>query len=181
MINRPIPPARPVEISATTTPTTDAVAARRSAGTRYGTAAGNRSLNNVCRHDAAYESISSTAAGGAEVSPLRVPTATGKNARNAPSTAADSHRGHSKAPMCSFPPQLTTSGASAISGTVCDTTRYGRRPRSTTLKRAITIARPSPTSVPITNPASANRSENHAPDATVVTIGVENPRRSGWA
>ena len=33
MISRPMPPARPVEISATTTPTTEAVAASLSEGT----------------------------------------------------------------------------------------------------------------------------------------------------
>src|SRR6185436_14896945 len=41
MISLPMPPARPVEISATTTPTTDAVAASLRAGTMYGSAAGN--------------------------------------------------------------------------------------------------------------------------------------------
>ena len=49
MIRRPTPPRSPVEISATTTPTTDADAANRSAGMRYGTADGNRSLNITCR------------------------------------------------------------------------------------------------------------------------------------
>ena len=44
MISRPIPPARPVEISATTTPTTEAVAASFRAGTMYGSAAGNLQL-----------------------------------------------------------------------------------------------------------------------------------------
>ena len=47
MISRPTPPRRPVEISATTTPITDAVAASFSAGTMRGTAAGNRSLRIV--------------------------------------------------------------------------------------------------------------------------------------
>ncbi|CAB4585863.1 unannotated protein [freshwater metagenome] len=48
-----MPPFRPVEISATTTPMTDAEAANLSAGTRNGTAAGKRNLRNVCHHDAA--------------------------------------------------------------------------------------------------------------------------------
>ena len=104
MISLPMPPARPVEISATTTPTTEAVAASLSAGTMYGSAAGNLSLNSVWRQDAAYESMSSSDAGGVEVNPFNVPTATGKKARKAPSTAAESHLGHSKAPMWSLPP-----------------------------------------------------------------------------
>ena len=53
MIRRPTPPARPVEISATTTPITDAVAASFNAGIMNGTAAGKRSLRSVWRHDAA--------------------------------------------------------------------------------------------------------------------------------
>ncbi len=62
------------------------------------------------------------------MSPRSAPTATGKKARNAPITDADSHRGHTQSPTCTLPPQLTTSGARAINGTVCDTTRYGSRP-----------------------------------------------------
>ena len=77
----------------------------------------------------------------ADSRPRSVPTATGKKARKAPSTATDSHRGHSQPPRCSRPPQLTTSGARAIIGTVCETTRYGISPRRTTPKRAITHRR----------------------------------------
>ena len=51
MISRPTPPRRPVEISATTTPITDAVAASLSAGTMHGTAAGKRSLRIVWAFD----------------------------------------------------------------------------------------------------------------------------------
>jgi hypothetical protein len=50
---RPIPPEIPVEISDTTTPITEAVAPNFSAGTMYETAAGNRSRQSVCHHDAA--------------------------------------------------------------------------------------------------------------------------------
>ena len=84
--------------------------------------------------------ISSSDVADADSSPRSVPTATGKKARKAPSTATDSQRGHSHPPSCSRPPQLTTSGARAIIGTVWETTRYGIRPRRTTPKRAITVA-----------------------------------------
>jgi hypothetical protein len=52
-MSRPMPPRRPVEISATTTPMTEPVAASLSAGTICGTAWGNRRRRNVDHHDAA--------------------------------------------------------------------------------------------------------------------------------
>ena len=107
-----------------------------------------------------------------------MPTATGKNARNAPSTATDSHRGHSQPPIDTRPPQLTTSGARAISGTVCETTRYGSRPRRTTLKRAITVARAMPTMLPMAKPAAASRNEYQAASSTTSQIGRSDVRLS---
>ena len=53
MISRPMPPRVPVEISATIAPTTAAAAASCSAGIRYGTAAGRRSVRSVCQWPAA--------------------------------------------------------------------------------------------------------------------------------
>ena len=53
MIERPMPPGKPIEISATTTPTTDADAASRNAGTIAGTAAGKRRRRSVWPHEAA--------------------------------------------------------------------------------------------------------------------------------
>ena len=54
MTRRPIPPRWPVEISATTTPTTAAAAAEaQTAGTMYGTAAGRRTSRSVWPHVAA--------------------------------------------------------------------------------------------------------------------------------
>jgi hypothetical protein len=53
MTSRPMPPRCPVEISATTTPTTAAAAASRNAGTMYGTAAGRCSRRTVCTQLAA--------------------------------------------------------------------------------------------------------------------------------
>ena len=47
-------------------------------------------------------------------------------------TATDIHGRQVSSPMCSRPAQPTTSGASAISGTVWDSTTYGSRPRSAT-------------------------------------------------
>ena len=108
-----------------------------------------------------------------------MPTATGKKARNAPSTATDSQRGHSHPPIETRPPQLTTSGARAIIGTVWETTRYGSSPRRTTPKRAITVARRIPTTLPMANPATASRKEYHAPSRTTTQIGRSEVRLSG--
>ena len=47
MSMRPMPPCRPIDTSATTAPITALAAPRRSAGSRYGTDAGNRSLTSV--------------------------------------------------------------------------------------------------------------------------------------
>lgn len=80
-------------------------------------------MNSVRRHGEARLFISSSAAGFGDFRPRKVPTADGKNVRNAPSTEAVSQRGHSQPPICTLPPQLAMSGASAINGTVCEMTR----------------------------------------------------------
>ena len=106
---------------------------------------------------------------------------TGKKARKAPRSTTDNHRGHCHPNGCSRPLQLTTSGARAISGTVWDTIRYGSRPRRTTLKRAISTARPTPTVAPIgeSEQREAERvphaGEDDAPDlpARGAALGVE--------
>ena len=109
-----------------------------------------------------------------------MPTATGKKARKAPSTATDSHRGHSQPPRCSRPPQLTTSGARAIIGTVWETTRYGISPRRTTPKRAITIGqRRRRPRCRCRKPTRARRNEYHAPASTTRQIGRSDVRLSG--
>ena len=108
-----------------------------------------------------------------------MPTATGKKARNAPSTATDSHRGHSQPPIDSRPPQLTTSGARAISGTVCDTTRYGSRPRRTTSKRAITVASAMPTARADDEPGERpGGTSTRLPASTTCQIGRSDVRLS---
>ena len=167
-----MPPRRPVEISATTTPMTEPVAASLSAGTICGTACGKRSRRNV-GHQMRRRSASARATPAARRrSPRRQPTATGKNARNAPSTAADIQRGHTQSPICTLPPHVATSGARAISGTVWDITRYGIRPRSTSLKRAITTASAMPNAVPMTKPTSARRNEYHVADEHDAPVGA---------
>ena len=77
------------------------------------------------------------------------------------------------------PPQPTTSGARATSGTVWLMITKGRRPRSAVRKRCITMARPRPTTTPTSIPTSATRNVNHAPSSTTSQIGVSEPRRSG--
>ena len=174
-MRRPMPLRAAVEISATTTPITAPAAASLSAGTRNGTALGKRSVRMVCPPVAAKLRISSSEVAGADSSPRNAPTATGKKARNAPRIVTDSHRGHSHPPSWSLPPQLTTSGARAISGTVWDTTRYGSRPRRTMPKRAITVASPIPIALPSRKPATASRNEYQ--DASRTTCQMW---RSDW-
>jgi hypothetical protein len=88
-----------------------------------GTAAGKRSLNSVRDHGDARLFISSSAAGGGDCRPRSVPTAMGKNVRNAPSTLAVSQRGHSQPAISTLPLQVASSGASAMRGTVWEMTR----------------------------------------------------------
>src|SRR4029079_3434199 len=116
---------------------------------------------------------------GADSSPRRAPTATGKNERNAPSTVTESQRGHSHPNSSSLPPQLTTSGARAISGTVWETTRYGSKPRRTTPKRAITVANAIPTRLPSTKPVRARRNEYQAASRTTSQMCLLEVRLSG--
>ena len=90
---------------------------------------------------------------GADCSPRSVPTATGKNARNAPSTAPTSTAATRTPPTWSLPPQLTTSGASAISGTVWrDDEVRQQRPLDHARSAAITTASAIPTTTPSTKP-----------------------------
>ena len=53
------------------------------------------------------------------------------------------------------------------------------RPRSTSLKRAITTARAMPNTVPMAKPTSARRNENHVADSTTRQLARSLPRRSG--
>ena len=53
------------------------------------------------------------------------------------------------------------------------------RPRSTSLKRAITTARATPNTVPMAKPTSARRNENHVADSTTRQLARSLPRRSG--
>ena len=50
---RPMPPRMPIDTSATTAPSTALAAASRSAGSRYGTAAGSRRRMSVGQYPAA--------------------------------------------------------------------------------------------------------------------------------
>ena len=91
-----------------------------------------------------------------------MPTEIGKKARKAASTQTDSHCGQSHPKRSSLPLQLTSCGARAINGTVCDITIHGSRPRSTNLKRAITTAAAIPNNAPSASPKADRRNEYHA-------------------
>ncbi len=142
----------------------------RRAGTpapSYGTAAGKRSFRSVW-----------PPAGGVAVHQLerRSPTSTRARAacRRRSGRRRGTHRAATPTATAAHPsrtggacrPSSTTSGASAISGTVCDTTRYGSSPRRTTSKRAISTASATPTTAPSAKPDRARRNEYHAPRST---------------
>src|SRR5438046_10071437 len=113
-------------------PTTLAVAATLNAAKRYGAAAGSRNLKRTSRDDDAYDRISSRARGSGERRPRSPAIVTGKKVRYAEMTATASH-----------PPrnQITTTGAIAMIGTVCDATTYGTSARSRSGECTKTIAR----------------------------------------
>ena len=120
-------------------PTTLAVAATFSAEKTYGSEAGNFSFQSVAQRDAAYERISSSARGSRASRPRSVLIVTGKKVRYAAITATGIQTGSPLPPS-----QITTIGAIARIGIVCDATTYGRRPRRRRRKwwRTVPIARP---------------------------------------
>src|SRR5437763_14024135 len=129
-------------------PTTLAVAATLNAAKRYGAAAGSRTLKRTSRDDGAYDRISSRARGSGERRPRSPAIVTGKKVRYAEMTATASH-----------PPrnQITTTGAIAMIGTVCDATTYGTSARSRSGECTKTIARTRPSTAPKTKPPNASR------------------------
>src|SRR6266852_8600379 len=111
-------------------PTTLAVAATLKAAKRYGAAAGSLTLRRTSRDDDAYERMSSSARGSGERRPRSPAIVTGKKVRYAEMTATASQ-----------PPrnQITTTGAIAMIGTVCDATTYGTSARASTAECTNTI------------------------------------------
>src|SRR3954451_14321110 len=101
-------------------PTTDAVAATRSAENRYGIDVGTRSFQRMCQRLPANERMSSSARGSADCRPRSVLIVTGKNVRYAAITATEPHP-ESECGSLGFT-QTTTIGAMARIGTVCDAT-----------------------------------------------------------
>src|ERR671910_2761005 len=143
-----IQPPRPSWIedgsSPITAPTTLAVAATLNAEKRYGIAAGTRSFQKTDHSRAAYDRISSTAAGSAERNPRTVLTVTGKNVRYAAITDTRIQSFGVQPAMLTLPRPTTTMGASARIGIVWDATTYGMTPRCRTPKRAIRAPRRNP-------------------------------------
>src|SRR5918994_2173309 len=145
-----------------TAPTTLAVAAILNAEKRYGIAAGTRSFQNTDHSRAAYDSMSSTAAGSAERRPRTVFTVTGKNVRYAAITETRIQSFGVQPAMLTFPSPTTTIGARARIGIVCEATTYGMIPRCKTPKRAISAPSRNPTVAPIANPTAASFAVNRA-------------------
>ena len=73
---------------------------------------------------------------------------TGKKVKYAEMTATASHPPRS---------QITTTGAMAMIGTVCEATTYGTSARSSSRECTKTIAKPRPRSAPNTKPPNASR------------------------
>ena len=71
---------------------------------------------------AASDANSSTGARPGAASPRSAPTAIGKNARYEAITMTLAHGCHAHPRIAILPPQPATSGAIAISGTVCEAT-----------------------------------------------------------
>src|SRR5256886_17534522 len=111
-------------------PTTLAVAATLNAAKRYGAAAGRRTLRRTSRDDDAYERMSSSARGSGDRRPRSPAMVTGKKVKYAEMTATASHPPRS---------QITTTGAMAMIGTVCEATTYGTSARSSNRECTKTI------------------------------------------
>jgi len=92
--------------------------------------------------------MSSSARGSGERRPRRPAIVTGKNVRYAEIRATASHPP---------PSQITTTGAIAMIGTVCDATTYGTSARSSSDECTKTIAKASPSTAPKTKPPNASR------------------------
>src|SRR4029077_5964656 len=102
-----------------TAPTTHAVAATRNAEKRNGSDAGTRSFQNTAHSPAAYERMSSTAAGSADCSPRTVVNVTGDNVRWAAMIATRCQAWGDQPRTETFPSPTTTIGAIATIGIVC--------------------------------------------------------------
>src|SRR5262245_65007726 len=101
-------------------PSTLAVAEILSAVKMNGSAAGTRKRQRMLQELAAYDSISWTARGSGDLRPRRVLIVTGKKVRYAAITATDCQ------PCTPFEPRpITTIGAIARIGTVCEPTTKG--------------------------------------------------------
>ena len=174
--------ASPVEISATTTPMTAADAAEpERRHDRTARRPGSAGVRSVCapRRGVAVASARARCRRRLEAAQRRRRRPGRRRGTTRASTTA-SQRGHSHPKGWSWPPQLTTSGARAMSGTVCDTTRYGSRPRRTTPKRAISVGqRRRRRQRRRRSRTAARRNEYHAPRARPARSGVSDARLSG--
>ena len=126
----------PPKNSPTTAPMTLSVVAIRSAVNQYGRAFGTRSLPSICESPAAYDDISSSAAGSTLVRPRTVLTITGKKHISATIVI----RGR----RLSGPNQLSVIGAKAMIGIVLAPIATGSRTSRAVAQRAVA----SPATVP---------------------------------
>ena len=86
-------------------------------------------------------------------------------------SATDIQSCHSNEPISMREPQLFTTGAKAMSGTVWLSTIHGSRPHSARRQRCITSARPMPTTTPTSQPTAAMPSVVRAASATTAQSG----------
>ena len=112
---------------------------------KYGRALGIADLRRIVHSDAAYERISSSAAGSTWVSPRVTLTTTGKNTSTATIIILDSG--------LSTPNQLFMSGAKAMIGTALAPTASGRSSSRAVANRAVRNATTTPARRPDDEPA----------------------------
>src|SRR5687768_10674930 len=184
-MTRPRTSLEPPKYSPTMAPIRASVEPTLSAVKKYGSAFGTRTRHRMDQSDAAYERMSSSAAGSTEVSPRVTFTTTGKNTRTATIIILDSG--------LRTPNQLFMSGANAMIGTALAPIAIGSRSSRAVTNRAVNPATTTPATVPIARPPSASKSvaaaalpighrpaPHEAESAPAISEGAGNgsPRRS---
>ena len=140
----------PPKYSPTMAPMRLSVAPILSAVKKYGRALGNRTSRRMVHSDAAYDRISSSAAGSTWVSPRVTLTTTGKKTRTATIIILDSG--------LSTPNQLFISGANAMIGTALAPIASGSSSSRAVANRAVRAATMTPAAVPMASPPRASKS-----------------------
>src|SRR3989304_1155090 len=149
-ITRPRTTDAPPKYSPTMAPMRLSVVASLRAVKKYGRAFGIRTFLRIVPSPAAYERMSSNAAGSTWVRPRVTLAITGKKTRTAAIIILDSG--------ASTPNQLLKSGAKAMIGTALAATAMGSSRPRVVAQRDVTNATATPAPVPRTRPPAASKS-----------------------